>query len=341
MPSSPLDESRAAAAVAQHIGSDHQTIELSPGAVLDTISGLASVWDEPFADPSMLPTALLCRVSSEHFTVCLGGDGGDELFAGYNRHVLGGSLVRRTSAVPARLRAAVAAALLAPPPSMVDNVGRAASRVAPRRVPPNLGDKMQKLGGALRDPGGIWSSLAGVWPEAALGARPHRPATCLVRHHLDEVESLMLADTAAVLPDNMLVKIDRASMAVSLEVRSPFLDPRVLEWAWRQPLSLKANATTGKLVVRHLAARLLPADLAARPKVGFDPPLGDWLRHELRGWAYDLIASSRAAREGWVDREALNEVWAEHLSGRRNWEYRLWSVLMLEAWMERHHPESP
>ena len=148
---------------------------------------------------------------------------------------------------------------------------------------------------------------------------------------------MMFVDTASVLPDQMLVKVDRASMAASLEVRSPFLDHRVLEWAWRQPMHVKTSGSTGKLVLRELGRRLLPADTARRSKMGFDPPLGEWLRGPLRGWADDVLANPGAAREGWIDKGALRRVQREHQSGQRNWEYRLWAVLMLEMWLDEHH----
>jgi asparagine synthase (glutamine-hydrolysing) len=148
---------------------------------------------------------------------------------------------------------------------------------------------------------------------------------------------MMLADTASVLPDQMLVKTDRASMAASLEVRSPFLDHRLLEWAWKQPMSIKASGGTGKVVLRRLAERLVPRDIADRPKMGFDPPLGDWLRGELRPWAEELLRAPRCVEQGWIAASEVATAWSEHLAGRRNREYPLWGVLMLEAWLAEHH----
>jgi asparagine synthase (glutamine-hydrolysing) len=150
------------------------------------------------------------------------------------------------------------------------------------------------------------------------------------------MEQMMHVDTASVLPDQMLVKVDRASMAASLEVRSPFLDHRVLEWAWRQPVAVKTARGTGKLVLRRLGERLLPPDIARRTKMGFDPPLGSWLRGALRPWADDLLADPRSVREGWLDGAALRSVRREHDAGERNWDYRLWAVLMLESWLETY-----
>jgi asparagine synthase (glutamine-hydrolysing) len=339
MPELGFDESQHAATVARHLGADHQTVDLSLADAFDLIPKLPTIWDEPFADPSMLPTALLCRAARQQLTVCLGGDGGDELFAGYNRHVFGASISRRAARVPAGVRRAIAAGLLAPSPRTIDRASHAVSRVLPagRRIP-NAGDKVQKVAALLRADGRSWDTLAQIWPSSDLGPTPSGPAVPHLSRQLDEVEQLMLADTSAVLPDQMLVKLDRGSMAASLEVRAPFLDHRLLEWAWRQPTSIKTSGGVGKVVLRRVAQRVLPAEIVERPKMGFDPPLGAWLRNELRPWASDLLAAPRSVSEGWIDGAAVRRVWAQHSSGERNWDYRLWGVLMLEAWLAEHHP---
>jgi asparagine synthase (glutamine-hydrolysing) len=339
MPELGFDESQHAATVARHLGADHQTVDLSLADAFDLIPKLPTIWDEPFADPSMLPTALLCRAARQQLTVCLGGDGGDELFAGYNRHVFGASISRRAARVPAGVRRAIAAGLLAPSPRTIDRASHAVSRVLPagRRIP-NAGDKVQKVAALLRADGRSWDTLAQIWPSSDLGPTPSGPSVPHLSRQLDEVEQLMLADTSAVLPDQMLVKLDRGSMAASLEVRAPFLDHRLLEWAWRQPTSIKTSGGVGKVVLRRVAQRVLPAEIVERPKMGFDPPLGAWLRNELRPWASDLLAAPRSVSEGWIDGAAVRRVWAQHSSGERNWDYRLWGVLMLEAWLAEHHP---
>jgi asparagine synthase (glutamine-hydrolysing) len=339
MPELGFDESRHAATVARHLGTDHQQVDLSLANAFELIPRLPTIWDEPFADPSMLPTALLCGAARRHLTVCLGGDGGDELFAGYNRHVFGASISRRAARLPTGVRRAVAGALLAPSPRAIDRASHAVSRVLPasRRIP-NAGDKVQKVAALLRADGRSWDALAQIWPSSNLGTTPAGPSVPHLAADVDDVEQLMVADTSAVLPDQMLVKVDRASMAASLEVRSPFLDHRLLEWSWRQPTQIKTAGGVGKLVLRRVAERVLPAEIVDRPKVGFDPPLGAWLRNELRPWAGDLLANPRSVSEGWIDGSAVQRVWAQHLSGERNWDYRLWGVLMLEAWLVEHHP---
>lgn len=337
MPDLAFDESEHAATVARYLGTAHHTIDLSHHAAIAMIPDLANVYDEPFADPSMLPTTLLCRAVRQQTTVCLGGDGGDELFAGYNRHVFGASISKRASRLPRPVRRAIGAVLLAPSPATVDRVAGAVSRVLPehRRLP-NVGDKVQKAGALLRADGSAWESLAQIWPSNALHVTAHGPTVPVLRAPHSSVEDMMLADTAAVLPDQMLVKVDRASMASSLEVRVPFLDHRILEWSWRQPMSVKTAGGVGKLVVRRLAEQVLPAAVTNRPKMGFDPPLGAWLRGELRPWAGDLLARPRSVEAGWLDGEAIARTWQEHLAGKRNWDYRIWSVLMLESWLNTH-----
>lgn len=338
MPQLGFDESEHAAAVARHLGTAHTTVELPMQEVLDCVPRLATVWDEPFADPSMLPSLLLCHAARRDLTVCLAGDGGDEIFAGYNRHAIGSSLWRRVSWMPLPMRSRVGRALLRPSPATIDALGRTCGRVLPERLRlPNLGDKMQKAAAVLcADETSLWASLAQIWPIAALpGDSWGVPVGPPVRR-IDPIEEMMLTDTALVLPDQMLVKVDRASMAASLEVRSPLLDHRLLEWSWRQPLEVKTKGGVGKLVLREVLGGLVPPEIINRPKMGFDPPLATWLRGPLRDWAGDLVSSSAAVTNGWLDREALNTTWAQHQSGDRNYDYRLWAVLMLESWLRKY-----
>lgn len=332
-----FDESVHAARVATHLGTDHRVVDLKIGDALDMIPHLPAIWDEPFGDPSMLPSALLCRAASRELKVCLGGDGGDELFAGYNRHALGATVQRLAGRVPRPVRNAAARVMLVPSPASIDRAMTAVSRVLPgdRRLP-NMGDKSQKLASLIISEESAWSNLAGTWPIGDLGVIPYGPLVPELSAPLDGVEQLMLTDTASVLPDQMLVKVDRASMASSLEVRAPFLDHRLIEWSWRQPLDVKTSKGVGKLVLRELASRVLPDDVSRRPKMGFDPPLGTWLRTDLRSWADDLLRNCASAEAGWIDGAAVQRVWREHLEGTRNWEYQIWGILMLESWLAMH-----
>ena len=339
MPEVGFDESVHAESVARHLGTAHTTVDMPVAEVLAAVPELATVWDEPFADPSMLPSLMLCRAARQQLTVCLAGDGGDEVFAGYNRHALGNSLWRRVRPLPAPVRNAAARALLLPSPATVDRVVAGVGRALPPRLRvPNGGDKVQKAAAVLRaDETGLWASLAQIWPADAV------PLDAVARHSsvpcgpsiagLDPVEELVLADTAVVLPDQMLAKVDRASMAAALEVRAPLLDHRLVEWSWRQPLALKTAGGVGKLVLREVLAGMVPPAITDRPKMGFDPPLAAWLRGPLREWAGDLLTSSSAVEHGWLSGDALRRTWSEHLAGTRNFDYRLWSVLMLESWL--------
>jgi asparagine synthase (glutamine-hydrolysing) len=328
IPEHGLDESEGAARTAATIGSDHQVVDLPIRDMLDVVPRLAATYDQPFGDPSMLPTLLLSRAARRHLTVCLAGDGGDELFGGYNRHSLGASLQRWSAWTPRPLRRTVANTALRISPSGWDRLSRLTA-VAPQpwRVP-RLGDKMHKAARTLAadDP---WASLAGLWPASCVGRGAYRPASGSTLGVLDRMLSL---DTTLVLPNQMLTKVDRASMRASLEVRLPFLDHRLLEWAWTLPPSHKVRGGVGKVVLRQLLQTMVP-DAARRPKLGFDPPIDTWLRGPLRPWAESLLASPACTGAGWLDANELAATWQQHLRGERNWGYRLWPVLMLEDWL--------
>ena len=341
MPEVGFDESEPAAEVARHLGTDHTTIDLSEQDALDAIASLPRIYDEPFADPSMLPTALLCRVTRQHLTVSLAGDGGDEVFGGYNRHALGHALWRRAGRVPKPLRRLAARSLLVPSPSLVDATANRLRRVLPERLDlRNPGDKVQKMAAMLGTSGAdLWATLAATWPNpddvlVHSAAPDHLAAFGAVLE--DPVEEMLLLDTELVLPDEMLVKVDRASMASALEVRLPFLDHRLVEWAWTLPMSAKVSGGQGKRIVRRALRGYLPDSIVDRPKMGFDPPLATWLRGPLRPWAEDLLSEQRLRADGWFQPAPIRQAWAEHLSGSRNWDYRLWAVLMFNAWLTEH-----
>lgn len=335
MPELGADEATDAAATAAAIGASHTTLALSRSDAVSLVGSMASVWDEPFADPSMVPTALLCRAVAGEVTVCLSGDGGDELFAGYNRHVFGERVARRAARLPQVIRGPLGRGLGAIPVSTLDRLGAGLRPVLPSHWRlPMVGDKVHKAAALLAADQDPWPVLAGVWSEDDLGVRPHLPESAM---RADPTERMLLTDTWSVLADQMLVKTDRASMAASMEVRVPLIDHRLVELAWRIPIGDKASGGRGKLPLRRLAAARLPAPVSRRPKLGFDPPLGRWLRDDLRPWADDLIGSSGAVDAGWLSGPALQRVWTEHLSGRRNHDYRLWAVLMVESWLRRYH----
>ena len=341
MPEVGFDESEPAAEVARHLGTDHTTIDLSERDALEAIPSLPRIYDEPFADPSMLPTALLCSVTRQHLTVSLAGDGGDEVFGGYNRHALGHALWRRAGRVPRPLRRLAARSLLIPSPSLVDATATRLRRVLPDRLDlRNPGDKVQKMAAMLGTSGtDLWATLAATWPNPeALMVRdvPKEDLAAFAIVLEDPVEEMLLLDTELVLPDEMLVKVDRASMASALEVRLPFLDHRVVEWAWTLPMSAKVSGGQGKRIVRRALRNYLPDAIVDRPKMGFDPPLAAWLRGPLRPWAEELLSEQRLRDDGWFQPAPIRKAWAEHLSGSRNWDYRLWAVLMFNAWLTEY-----
>jgi asparagine synthase (glutamine-hydrolysing) len=336
MPELGYDESVHARSVARHLDTDHTEIALSASDALAAIPRLAALYDEPFADPSALPTHLVSCAARRHVTVCLSGDGGDEVFGGYNRQVVGPALWRRISWVPLPVRALAARALLVPSPASWDRVGRRARGLIPSVAEiPNPGDKAQKLAEVLTAErfDDLYLGLATAWPDpAALTGIDALPP--IAAAGVGGVEERMLyLDTAVTLPDGMLTKVDRASMGASLEVRVPLLDHRVVELAWRLPYKAKVYRGSGKRILRRVLDRYVPRRLVQRPKMGFDPPIDTWLRGPLRDWAGDLLDSESLAGAG-LDPAPVRRRWVEHQAGKRNWGYPLWTVLMYEAWRE-------
>ncbi|MGH9178407.1 MAG: asparagine synthase (glutamine-hydrolyzing) [Acidimicrobiales bacterium] len=339
MPDVGFDEASDAREVARHLGTEHTEIALSAVDALAVVPRLATIYDEPLGDPSALPTVLVSEAASTFATVCLSGDGGDEVFGGYNRHVLGPRLWRRLGPLPRPARSALSAGVLHVPAGWWDAAGRA----LPRRLRVrNPGDKAAKLARLLacRDAAALYLGLVSQWDDpAGVVLRSTEPPTVATRPESwpplhGTLEEFLWLDTAMVLPDNMLAKVDRASMAASLELRVPLLDHRLVEWAWRLPTASKVHEGKGKWLLRRVLDRYVPAPLVDRPKMGFDPPLGTWLRGPLRPWAEELLAAARLARDGWFETGQVRARWTEHLSGRRNHDYELWSVLMFQSWLD-------
>jgi asparagine synthase (glutamine-hydrolysing) len=339
-----FDEAQHAKRVAAHLGTDHTELYVSPQEAQAVIPRLADIYDEPFADSSQIPTYLVSKLARAHVTVALSGDGGDELFAGYNRYSQADLFRRRAGMIPRQVRAAGAGAIRMLPPGAWDRL----FGLAPERLRlPAAGDKMYKLAEvAAEDGDGFYLKLVSMWQDPArlvLGAQ--EPMTVVADPGVAEivpdfVERMQYRDTLTYLPDDILTKVDRASMAVSLEARVPILDHRVVELAWSLPLSLKLRGAERKWLLRQVLYRHVPPELVDRPKMGFGIPIDRWLRGPLRDWAEDLLDARRLAEAGLVDPAPVRERWAEHLSGRRSWQYSLWNVLMLEAWRRRWGGES-
>ena len=338
------DEARRARTVATHLGTDHTELYVTPRDALAVIPKLATMYDEPFGDSSQIPTFLVAQLARQHVTVALSGDGGDELFAGYNRYAGARSTFARLARLPLQLRQAAAATIRATPPAALERFAALLNRVLPARWQFAYAvDKAYKLAEVmtLPDVASFYRRVVALWPQPGEIFPSVAPAISPVDDpaqfsgFASDIEAMMALDLVTYLPDDILVKVDRAAMAVGLETRIPLLDHRVVEFAWRAPLKSKVSGGHTKRLLRSVLHRYVPPALIARPKMGFSLPVGDWLRGPLRDWAETLLAPERLVREGLFDVPAVRKAWQEHLDGRRNWQHRLWTLLMFQAWLER------
>jgi len=336
------NEAKFAKAVARHLGTDHTELYVTDVEMRAVVPRLSEIYDEPFADSSEIPTYLVARLARSHVTVSLSGDGGDEVFGGYARYQAARALWGRLSAIPRPLRRTVAAAVCAVPPGWWDHMLGAV-------LPPGIwgrhgisGDRIHRHAQMLgsRSAGPLYREFVTHWSDpaaAVLGGREPapRPGEEIPWEAFAEVErAMMLQDSVRYLPDDILVKVDRATMAVSLESRAPFLDHEVFEFAWRLERRHRLHGKVGKPILRRLLRRYVPAALFDRPKMGFGVPLATWLRGPLREWAEGLLDPARLRGTGLLDPQVIGARWREHLAGTRNWQYPLWNVLMFEAWRE-------
>jgi asparagine synthase (glutamine-hydrolysing) len=337
------NEAEHAKAVARHLGTDHTELYVTAKGAMDVIPRLPALYDEPFSDSSQIPTFLISQLARQHVTVSLSGDAGDELFGGYNRYFWAAKLWRWLRVMPKPARSALAGVLTAMSPSNWNAAFASSSRLIPTAWSyANPGDKLHKLVEILvaKSPEEIYLGLVSHWkqPGAVVvgGAEPPTVLTEFARQtSLPDFEHrMMYLDALSYLPDDILVKVDRAAMGVSLETRVPLLDHRVVEFAWRLPLSMKIRNGRGKWILRQVLYKYVPKELIERPKMGFGVPIDSWLRGPLRDWAESLLDESRLKREGFFRPESIRRKWAEHLSGQRNWQYYLWDVLMFQAWLE-------
>ncbi len=328
------NEADDARAVAKHLGTIHHELVVTASEARDVIPLLPSVYDEPFADSSQIPTYIVSRFARRDVTVALTGDGGDEMFAGYNRHVSAPAMWRSLRKVPQPLRAAASATL----GQLPSRFWTAATTALPGRIAPNLGAKLHKAlrtAGHARDFGDIYDDFLDQWAGEAnpvIGAAPLASRRLL--DIADDSVATMLQDATGYLPDDILTKVDRASMAVSLETRVPFLDHRLAAVAARIPLAMKVSRGVGKQILRKALFARAAAALFDRPKAGFAVPVGEWIKGPLRDWAEDLLDSRRLATEGWFDPAIVKARWADHLSGRRDSTAAIWSILMFQAWLD-------
>lgn len=330
-----------AKAVAKHLGTDHTELYVTPRQALDVIPKLPSLYCEPFSDSSQIPTFLVSQLARQKVTVALSGDAGDELFGGYNRYVLTRNLWSKLSRLPQPLRRLGAAGIGSLSPVAWNALLRPVQLLLPHSLrQANVGDKLHKGAAVLcaRSVDELYLQLVTHWQPDGLVLGAQEPLTALRGQPLplaglDEVQRMMALDAVTYLSGDILTKVDRAAMGVSLETRVPMLDHRVVEFAWQLPQHMKLRGGVGKWALRQVLYRHVPQALIERPKMGFGVPIDSWLRGPLREWAEDLLDESRLRQEGFFNPVPIRQKWAEHLSDKRNWQYHLWDVLMFQAWL--------
>ena len=337
---SDYNEAPHAEAVARHLGTNHTTMMVTPHEAQSVIPRLPDIYDEPFADSSQIPTFLVSALARRYVTVSLSGDGGDELFAGYNRYEYAKAISQASAPWPKHIRKPVARILQGLSPKTWD---RLFSLLPPSLRPPQAGNKVHKLARLIEgNPDEIYLGLISHWQEPeSIVVDGREPDTCLRDRNVakivpDPVERMQYLDTLTYLPDDILVKLDRASMAVSLEARVPLLDHRVVAWAWSLPQRFRRRDGENKWILRQVLYRYAPKNLFDRPKMGFGVPIDSWLRGPLRNWAEELLDSRRLRQDGYLRPEPILKKWREHLSGKTNWAYLIWDVLMFQAWLAKN-----
>jgi asparagine synthase (glutamine-hydrolysing) len=331
------DESGFARSVADHLGTDHHELRVTASEAQAVLPKLPAIWDEPFADASQIPTYLVSALARQQVTVSLSGDGGDELFAGYNRHVLGAKIWNRSERLPAIVRRGLGATLGAP------GFERIASRMARLTGLDNgiagFAERLSKVGAIMgaNDPTDVYARLVSKWPQhqgLVIGAES--AGLPRIAFDFEDFRNAMLyMDTVTYLPDDILVKVDRAGMSVSLEGRIPFLDHRVIEFAWRTPMSAKIRNGRGKHILREVLYRHVPKALIDRPKAGFGIPIGGWLIDTLRPWVESLLDPAKLRAEGFLDPDMVATTWEQFRHGNKALLSRLWCILMFQAWLEQ------
>lgn len=337
------DEAQYAKAVAKHLGTDHTELYVTSQDARDVIPCLSNLFDEPFSDSSQIPTFLVSNMARQHVTVSLSGDAGDELFGGYNRYVKTHNLWGRISKLPLSVRRLLSSVIFGISPQTWNDLGGKIAYFQPNRASNlNWGEYLHKAAGLITSHSvtDLYRGCVSHWAdprEVVLGAiEPSTMHTDVARqpNTNSEVELMMALDMLCYLPDDILTKVDRASMGVSLESRVPFLDHRVVEFAWRLPLEYKLRNGVGKWALREVLYKYIPKSLIERPKHGFGVPIHSWLRGPLRDWAEELLNEKRLLQEGYFNPAPIRQKWAQHISGKMNWQHHLWDVLMFQAWLE-------
>jgi asparagine synthase (glutamine-hydrolysing) len=332
-----FNEAKHAKAVSKHLGTEHTELYLTSEEAMAVIPRLPSIWDEPFSDSSQIPTLLVSELARQHVTVSLSGDGGDELFCGYSRYTQGYKIWKTMRLLPRPLRRKLAGLIQAIPYAPLESL---ISFLSKRFQIPHLADRLLKLAEVIKEDSGesYYQSLISDWNDPDVVVRDGPLTLFDTPEPLPRFTSLreymMYLDSLTYLPDDILTKVDRASMAVSLEGRMPLLDHRVVEFSWRVPMSLKYRNGKGKWLLQEVLYRYVPRKLMERPKMGFGVPIDIWLRGPLREWAEELLDEKRLREEGFFNSATIRRYWGEHISGKRRWHHHLWGVLMFQAWLE-------
>lgn len=328
------NEAQHAAAVARHLGTDHTELYVTAEDAMAVIPRLPTMYDEPFADSSQIPTALVAQLARQHVTVALSGDGGDELFGGYRRYFRAARMWHHFARIPYPFRALATFSLTAMPVSTLDTACSGINGLLGKRYPIN-GKRIHKAAMTFTSRNGLdfYRRLISHWQPDELIEQNIEPAFQSPSSSIGLVEQMMLEDTCHYMADDILVKVDRAAMACSLETRVPLLDHRIFEFAWRLPMDYKVRGGTGKHLLRQVLYRHVPQALIDRPKKGFSVPIDSWLRGPLKDWAASLLDPARLRNEGYFNPEPIAQKWAEHQSGKRNWQSHLWDILMFQAWL--------
>ncbi|MFZ1974638.1 MAG: asparagine synthase (glutamine-hydrolyzing) [Candidatus Acidiferrales bacterium] len=344
------NEAKQASQIAAHLKTDHTELYLTPDDALDVVPLLPTMYDEPFADSSQIPTHLISALARQKVTVSLSGDGGDEVFGGYNRYLFTKRTWRLLSRLPVPLRDAMASLLQALRPTLVDRAFRNINPFVPARLRLTTpADKFHKLAALCRAKtieAAYFQTLSHCDDPTEVVLHSREPTDTLdsisdASRVANIEEAMMLTDLSRYLPDDILVKLDRASMANSLEARVPLLDHRVVEFAWRLPLHFKIRNGTSKWILRQILYRYVPEKLIERPKMGFAVPIDRWLRGPLRPWAEDLLSETRLSERGLLNANRIRMRWRQHLAGERNWQGFLWNVLVFQDWLRHSVPAIP